>query len=86
MVKFPGAAFAAAPKMTVALAPATTVNEPAGFEVTPAGSAASVTRTGPEKPFAGVTDTLTAELAAPSVTESELGETEMEKSGTGRGG
>jgi hypothetical protein len=43
MVKSPVVAFAEAPKTTGVLAPAATLKGLAGFEVTPAGSALSVT-------------------------------------------
>jgi len=79
-------AFAATPKTTAVLAPAATVKGLAGFEVTPAGSALSVTWTVLAKPLTGFMETPTAELAEPCGTEIEFEDTPREKSGTGGGG
>ena len=85
-VKFPVVAFAEAPKTTGVFAPAVTLKGLAGFEVTPAGSALSVTWTAPEKPLTGFMETLTAGLAAPCVTEIEFADKFRVKSGAGGGG
>jgi hypothetical protein len=85
-VKFPVAALEAAPNRTEVLAPAATVKGLVGLDVTPEGSAPKVTCTLPVKPFSGLTEILTAELAAPWITEIELGDKAMEKSGEGGGG
>jgi len=85
-VNDPVGAFAATPKTTAVLAPAATVKGLAGFEVTPAGSALSVTWTAFAKPLTGFMEILTAELAEPCGTEIEFEDRLREKSGTGGGG
>ena len=86
IVKLPVAAFAATPKTTETLAPAAMLNGLAGFDVTPAGRALSVTCTLPVKPLMGVTEKLTAELAAPCCTVIEPDDRPRVKSGIGGGG
>jgi hypothetical protein len=86
IVKFPVAAFAAAPKTTEMLEPAATLKGLAGFEVTPEGSALSVTCTLPVNLLTGFTETPRAELVPPCCTETELEERASVKSGTGGGG
>jgi hypothetical protein len=58
----------------------------AGFAVTPAGRPVIETSTCPEKPFFGVTLTVTALLVLPCATVTDGEEKETEKSGTGGGG
>ena len=65
IVKFPVVALAEAPKIREVLAPTATVKGLAGFEVTPEGSALSVTWTVAVKPFSAFTETLTEGLVAP---------------------
>ena len=86
MVKFPVAAFAAAPKMTCVLAPAAIEKGLEGLEVTPEGIALSVTCTVPEKPFSELIEMLTGELTDPCEMETEPEETPMVKSAGGGGG
>ena len=87
IVKFPVAAFAAAPKTTGVLAPTVTLKGLAGFEVTPVGSALSVTWTAPAKPFSAFTETLTEGLVAPWAMEMEFDDRARVKSAKGgRGG
>jgi hypothetical protein len=85
-MKFPAAALAEAPKITEAFAPAATVKGLAGFEVTPLGSALSVTWTAPENPLTGFTVMLMAGLVMPWVMEIELDDKLNVKSGAGGGG
>src|SRR6266851_5353431 len=85
-VKFPVAAFGAAPKTTEMLEPATTLKGLAGLEMTPVGRPVSVTCTLPVNPLTGFTETLSAELVLPCGTETELEERARVKSGTGGGG
>ena len=82
----PVAALEAAPKMMGAVVLAATAKGLAGFEVTPVGSAPSVTSTEPVKPFTGFTVRLTVELVAPCAMETEVVEREIKKSGAGGGG
>lgn len=69
-----------------AFAPGLTENGLAGLTETPAGNPVRATCTVPEKPFCGVTLTVTALLVAPCDTEMVDGEIESEKSGAGGGG
>ena len=86
IVKFPSAALVEAPIITEVLAPAATLKGLAGLDVTPAGSAMSDTCTEPVKPFVGLTETLTAGLVAPCVTEIEFDDRLRAKSAAGGGG
>ncbi len=65
------------------VAPAATANGLEGFEVTPAGSVLSAICTEPVKPFRPFTVILIAGLVAPCKTDTELGESPMEKSAAG---
>ncbi|GAC1632673.1 MAG: hypothetical protein NVS9B14_06230 [Candidatus Acidiferrum sp.] len=73
-------------KSTDAFAPGVIENGLVGLAVTPDGNPVRETWTAPEKPFCGVTLTVTAVLVAPCDTVTVVGETEMEKSGEGGGG
>ncbi|OLB35047.1 MAG: hypothetical protein AUH11_16320 [Acidobacteria bacterium 13_2_20CM_57_17] len=86
IVKFPVVAFVEAPKTTGVLAPTVTLKGLAGFEVTPEGSALSVTWTAPAKPFSAFTETLTEGLVAPCGMEIEFDDKLRVKSGAGGGG
>ncbi len=72
--------------MMSVLAPEATLNGLEGFEVTAAGSALNATRTAPEKPFTGFTETVTAELVAPCEMEIEFDDRARVKSTAGGGG
>jgi hypothetical protein len=86
MVKLTVATLDPAPKTTEALMPAATLKGLTGLEVTPEGSALSVTRTAPVNPLTGFTETVKAELVAPCCTETELEERLSVKSAVGGGG
>jgi hypothetical protein len=86
MVKFPVAALAEAAKTTGVLAPEATLKGLDGLEVTPEGSALSATCTTPEKPFNGLTVTLTGGLEAFCAMEIELDDRLSVKSAAGGGG
>jgi len=64
-VKFPMAAFSAAPKTTDAAVPGTAVKGLAGLEVTPGGRSANVIWTAEVKPLCGEMEKDIAELASP---------------------
>jgi hypothetical protein len=86
IVEFPVGAFTAAENRSGALEPADTVKGLTGFEMTPAGKPARVTRTEPVKPLRGLTDNIIAGLVAPCWRLTELEEKAREKSGWGGGG
>ena len=73
-------------KVKEAFAPGLTENGLAGLTVTPDGRLLRTTCTVPEKPFCGVTLTVTAGLVAPWETDIVEGDTVREKSGAGGGG
>ena len=73
-------------KTSGVLAPPATLKGLAGLEVTPVGRELSATCTAPEKPFNGLTVTLTAGLEAFCVMEIELDDRHSAKSAAGGGG
>jgi hypothetical protein len=86
IVKFPVAAFDAAPKTTAVLVPDAMLNGLEGFETTPVGMPANVTWTAPVNPFWPAMETVMGALVPPCATDSELEESVIAKSGDGGAG